>query len=364
MGWPGEKALMKLGDLVSDGIGGIFAPNQIKRVGKAEVDAKRDEMLMIAQTEQQIADIKAGKLQYTEDRRLIAVDSEANAEQLVEIQKGNRVEPYLNLENLDRQGKTRKQIQAMQEEVNLTKTVLLAEQELESGKYEANDDPVDPDWFTRWRDNAEKVSNDYLQTLWAKVLAGEVTTPGTYSLRTLDLLKSLSKNEAELISKLGEFIIDGRVFQGVIDPRGLGNESDTVEKMMAEKGLNFTKLLYLQEIGIISGVDSMGLTTEYTSLDSSRFVRAFTSKNSGLVARHADPKKKIGFNVLLTSQLGREIFKLADFKTDKEYLKAIAQEVANAGFDVQIGDWQQVDKTSGKLLNPEVIPANNSKQPA
>ncbi|WP_305837880.1 hypothetical protein [Photobacterium leiognathi] len=39
---PGEKALLKLSDLVSDGIGGIFAPNQIKRISKAEVDAERD----------------------------------------------------------------------------------------------------------------------------------------------------------------------------------------------------------------------------------------------------------------------------------------------------------------------------------
>ncbi|WP_305837878.1 DUF2806 domain-containing protein [Photobacterium leiognathi] len=318
-------------------------------------------MLMIAQTEQQVADIKAGKLQYTEDRRLISVSSEPNVEQLIKIKKGNKVEPYLNLENLDKQSKTRKQIQAIQEEVNLTKTVFLAEKELESGKYEANDDPVDPDWFTHWKDNAEKVSNDYMQTLWAKVLAGEITTPGTYSLHTLDLLKKLSKNEAELISKLGEFIIDGQVVQGIMSPRGFGNDSDTVEKMMNEKGLHFTNLLYLQEIGIISGVDSMGLTATYNSSDPSSFVRAFTSKSCGLVARHSDPQKKIEFNVLHTSQLGREIFNLADFNTDREYLKSIAQEVANIGFDVQIGGWLQLNKTKGKLLNPEAILPNNSK---
>ncbi|PSV35148.1 DUF2806 domain-containing protein [Photobacterium sp. GB-210] len=360
MNWPGEKALIKLGDLVSDGIGGIFAPNQVKRIGKAEVDAQRDKMLMLAQTEQQIADIKAGKLQYTEDRRLIAIDSEANIKPLIDIQKGNKVEPYLDLKSLERQGKTRKQVQAMQEEVNLTKTVLLAEQELESGKYEANDDPVDPDWFTRWRDNAEKISDGYLQSLWARVLAGEVSTPGTYSLRTIDLLKSLSKNEAELISKLGEFIINDRVFKSIINTSGFEVESDIVEKMMSQKGLNFTNLLYLQEIGIISGVDSMGLSTEYNSSDTSSFLRVLISKSNALVIRHADPKKKIEFNVLLSTRLGREVFNLADFKTDKEYLKFIAQGVANAGYDVEIGDWQQVDKKSGKLLNSEVIQANNA----
>ena len=44
------------------------------------------------------------------------------------------------------------------------------------------------------------------------------------------------KRRAELISKLGEFIIEDRVFQGVVNNIKLGNESDIVEKIMAERG--------------------------------------------------------------------------------------------------------------------------------
>ncbi|MGF1773435.1 DUF2806 domain-containing protein [Vibrio wakamikoensis] len=361
MAWPYEKALTKLGELVADGIGGAFSPKQIRRVGEAKVDAQRDEMLMIAQTEQQIADIKAGKLQYTEERKLIAVAPEAGAQQLVEVQQGNRVEPYLNLENLDKQVQSRKQIQAMQEEVNLTKTVLLAEQEIESGNYEANDEPVDPDWFTRWRDNAEKVSNDYLQSLWAKVLAGEVTTPGSYSLRTLDLLKCLSKREAELISKLGGFIVDNRVV------RGLTRHSTTkVDQFLEGKGFHFNNLLYLQELGVISGVDSVGLNSTFGSVDAKKYIRAFTPNNTkGLVIQHEDANKKLIVSVFLVSEMGREIFALADFEPDEEYLEIIGEEIAAAGFDVLLGDWQQVDTTSGNLLNGRAIkPKKDSKQPS
>jgi len=56
----------------------------------------------------------------------------------------------------------------------VTKAVLFAEEELENCTAEASSEDIDQDWFTRWRDCAEKVSNEDLQRLWAKALAGEL----------------------------------------------------------------------------------------------------------------------------------------------------------------------------------------------
>ena len=36
------------------------------------------------------------------------------------------------------------------------------------------------------------MSSEELQTLWGRTLAGEIKSPGSYSLRTLDFLKNLS----------------------------------------------------------------------------------------------------------------------------------------------------------------------------
>jgi hypothetical protein len=43
-----------------------------------------------------------------------------------------------------------------------------------------------------------------MQTLWGKILAGEVTQPGSFSLRTLDTLKNLTKQDAEAFTKVAQ----------------------------------------------------------------------------------------------------------------------------------------------------------------
>ncbi|EXJ49129.1 DUF2806 domain-containing protein [Vibrio parahaemolyticus] len=325
MGWPGEKALIKLGDLVSEGTGGAFAPWQIRRKARAEADAKRDELLILAQTEQDIEDIKSGKKQYTEEHQLITLCQEKvdeDQEAVIE-QKGGRLEPYLDLEALDRQSSARKQAQAIQEEINFTKTVLLAEQELESGDYTANDDPVDPDWFTRWRDSAEKVTNEELQKLWAKALAGEVTKPGSYSLRTLEFLKNLSQLEAEKISKLAPYVIGDFIYK---------------LRCIEENGLSFEVLLEIEELGIITGLTGGGLSQTMKSLDSSGFVQNFQYGGKILIIKSDNPKQSLKLGGYKVTKLGEEILKLGVFPYNHKYLEELGKSIKPQKFTVTIAD--------------------------
>ncbi|MFZ4702978.1 MAG: DUF2806 domain-containing protein [Candidatus Methylumidiphilus sp.] len=43
------------------------------------------------------------------------------------------------------------------------------------------------------------------------MLAGEVKSPGNYSIRTLEFLRGLSKEEAEIISKMAGYVIQDRI---------------------------------------------------------------------------------------------------------------------------------------------------------
>ena len=63
------------------------------------------------------------------------------------------------------------------------------------------DTPVDHDWTARFFDNAKDVSNEEMQKLWAKLLAGEVESPGRASLRTLDILRNMTQKEAKLFAR-------------------------------------------------------------------------------------------------------------------------------------------------------------------
>jgi hypothetical protein len=98
--------------------------------------------------------------------------------------------------------------------LNLRRTVVLAEEEIEqtaldgSTPAEETTQPVDSDWLYRWKERAERVSIEEMQRLWAKILAGEIGCPGSYSLRTLELLFSLTRGEAKLITEAAKFCIN------------------------------------------------------------------------------------------------------------------------------------------------------------
>jgi len=60
-----------------------------------------------------------------------------------------------------------------------------------------NSDPVDPDWTVRFFAECQDVGNDQMQSVWARLLAGEVAHPGSFSQRTLSVVKNLRPKEAQ-----------------------------------------------------------------------------------------------------------------------------------------------------------------------
>jgi hypothetical protein len=49
---------------------------------------------------------------------------------------------------------------------------------------EVSDKPVNEDWTTRFFQECQDISDEQMQQLWARILAGEVTKPGSFAPRT------------------------------------------------------------------------------------------------------------------------------------------------------------------------------------
>ena len=66
---------------------------------------------------------------------------------------------------------------------------------------------VDPttfsfDWLMRFFDAVGNISSEDLQQLWGRVLANEIVKPKVCSLRTLDMIRNMSSEEANIFSDL------------------------------------------------------------------------------------------------------------------------------------------------------------------
>ena len=197
------KDIINLGDLtkpadtlikkISNAVGVLFEPRQIKRVAKAKAEA--------AMTEAQ-SEIEITELHRRAARRWI--------EEEAQCQK--------NMEDV-----TAKAVSQLNEN--------------------ANSDSIEDDWLVNFFDKSRIVSDNEMQDLWSRVLAGEANAPGTYSKRTVNFLSDLDKAKADLFTKLCGFTwrIVGIVPLVFDETAGIYNQ----------QRISFNSLSHLDSIGLI-----------------------------------------------------------------------------------------------------------------
>jgi hypothetical protein len=105
-------------------------------------------------------------------------------------------------------------------------------------------DKLDEDWIAHFFKQCDTVSDKEMQSLWSRLLAGEATTPGRFSKRTVDFVSSIDKQDAALFTTLCQFawMID--------EPCPL--IYDVQDEIYAKQGINFAALKHLDAIGLIS----------------------------------------------------------------------------------------------------------------
>lgn len=338
MDFPGEKLVIKLWETLTEkGIGGLLSPWQATREGRVRNEVRRHEILMLAQAETDAADIRSGKKQLRADGTLL-LTSAAGIPPFAD----ERTEPTLSLFSAVEYGGRAAVAAAARSEINATKAILFAEEQLATDAQTPSDRNVDEDWLFSWREHAGKVSTEDLQRLWGSVLAGEVKAPGRYSIRTLEFLKTLSREEAEMISTLARYVVDGCVARGQ-------------QEYLESKGLPFSMLLQMQELGVVSGIEALGLTQSYKSLVEGKFLRALISHSKVLIVEHESASKTLEFEIYMLTAIGRQVLGLGSFEPDIEYLRLVGKEFVKKGFSVKLADWRDVSDTQGQYWNAQEI---------
>tara|TARA_R110002072_G_scaffold260722_15_gene419356 strand:+ start:5204 stop:6418 length:1215 start_codon:yes stop_codon:yes gene_type:complete len=179
-------------------------------------------------------------------------------------------------------------------------------------KKEASNNPVDPDWIVEFFNIAQDCSDEKMQYLWAKILAGEIESPESFSKRTLNTLRSISKEEAELFSLLSNCLwtLDGK---NVSSTKILIKESDIHNEYTDFYwGFDRRDLYLLEDIGLIE-------ETIY-SLDSRLGYNLifFNIKHS---IKHS--KERTEFDVIRLTKVGEEIYSIVQKSINKEYYKHV-----------------------------------------
>ena len=213
-----SKFAVKLLEVAQVGIGGIFAPWQLRRMARAKADASKIEQLAAAKIEVEVLQLQAGariaveRLQVQANHELEEY-RKALEPNVVPRPAGDSDEVFVlwvdaegteidraPVSPLPERSGARLALQEAKRQTNIEQVVGYAFNEKPSDEA-VSDAPVDPDWVARFFDNVKDVSDADMQKLWARLLAGEISHPGQCHLRTLDVLRNLSSGEAKLFER-------------------------------------------------------------------------------------------------------------------------------------------------------------------
>jgi hypothetical protein len=199
-----SNSLLNLGDLtkpatvliekISDAIGGIYKPYQIVRVTKAEVVAEK----LRAEAQVEITELQ---------RRAMARFFNEEA------MKQNNMEAI-----------TSKALPEITEQ--------------------ARPDQIENDWIAHFFDKCRLISDEQMQSLWARILAGQANSPGSYSKRTIEILSYLEKADAIMFSQLCSFVFE-------IADKYVPLIYDTDLSIYTDHGINFMSISHLENLGLI-----------------------------------------------------------------------------------------------------------------
>jgi uncharacterized repeat protein (TIGR03899 family) len=119
---------------------------------------------------------------------------------------------------------------------------------------------LDFDWLSRFISLSEGISNVSMQDLWAKILAGELTEPGSFSFKALKVFRDMSIHDAKLLAKACSLSIKDsnksniRLLTGAYQKPGLLNffvKHRYKYCNLSHYGLNHADLLALSESHLI-----------------------------------------------------------------------------------------------------------------
>ena len=190
-----SKPATVLIEKISEAVGGVFRPRQIKRVAEAEAEAEK----IKASARIEVSEI--------EQRALVRL--------------------------LNEEGKKQE---------NIEKIAINAASQLEDS---AKPEDIDSDWIANFFDRCRLISDKEMQDFWSKLLAGEANQPGSYSKRTINLVANLDKDDAQLFTNL-------LTFKWMVDDFAVLLVYDKYHKIYNDKGINFASLNHLDDIGLIT----------------------------------------------------------------------------------------------------------------
>lgn len=176
---------------------------------------------------------------------------------------------------------------------------------------DANPKLIDDDWLTNFFDKCSNISNEKMQSLWSRLLTEEATNAGKYSKRTVNIVASMSKRDADFFTALGQF-----VWMVNEEPIPLIYMYSSGNEIYKRSGIDFSRIKHLEYMGLISSSNG-----DYTLMPTmTDFKMSYFGQS--ILCRYPENKEE-GFNIgcVILTQAGRELLNICGAEKSDEFFK-------------------------------------------
>lgn len=187
------------------------------------------------------------------------------------------------------------------------------------------DRPIDPDWLDTFSRVAETKSNEEMQTLLARLLAGEIRKPGSFAPATVEVLARLAPDTARSFETFCAISSEVTLVAGdehetavvvITAPYG-----DPGESALLPLGFSFPALCDLQEAGLV------GASLHCTWAMSKDHVPHTTIVCGGRTFRFTGPApavdEPVAFETICFTRAGTELRRLLKVSPNQKYIERL-----------------------------------------
>lgn len=287
------NASEKLLDVVSKGMGHVYEP--IKIVAMAKARAK--EIQILDKT-------------FSKTENLITYSSD-----IVAINKKEKT--------LEERAQERVLFQEIKKQKNIEDIVINAYQNLD-GKSCMKEKDISDEWITRFFELAGNITADDLKIIWGRILSEEILEPGNCSIRTLEILKNLTKKEAETFGKVANYIIES------------GDKAFILvnSEILKSNGITYKEILELDDALLMNCYGDVTFSLGFEENGETEIIKY---GNYEITCRKIDNVINDDYycmNVHLITNAGNEIFHIISSDSNEEYLEELLSNLRIPGVDV------------------------------
>lgn len=250
---------------------------------------------------------------------LIKSEAKARAAANIVLAESDNIIKIMNEETQQKLFSSREEFLNNRRSVNNFKVI---NQSLQYLPENVDNTPVDEDWIIDFFNKSQDISNEMMQQIWAQILTKEVTKPGSFSLRTLNVVKMMNKNDAELFSFVSNFFVkldSNYMFLSSID-----SKSKLMMEFYKKNQVYRNKIIQLENLGLLNP------RLNLFSIESLRNVSVEYFSNKFELINKSQDILFLESNLL--TDIGIELYEICGSNESKEFISLVIKEFIIKGF--------------------------------